>query len=203
MLKKPIRVHRGWLLAFRLMIHSIATVLLGLAYYNAINGNVSGDPVQYLLDFTGIGALNLMILSLLTSPAANTLKFAQLMVVRKTLGVYAAIYALAHLYAFTAYELQYEWGLVLSEIVERPYITVGMVALIILFVMLLTSFSAARMKLGKYWQRIHNFVYVAVLLGCLHFLWSVTSNWTEPSVYMGITLILLYLRRKKIQKIFK
>jgi sulfoxide reductase heme-binding subunit YedZ len=174
-----------------------------LFYYQALNGQLRGDPVQHLLDFTGIGALHLILLSLCVSPLAQYFKFAQLMRIRKTLGVYASIYALAHLYAFVAYELQFEWLLVAAEIVERPYITVGMAALIILTALLVTSLDNIKRKMAGQWQKLHNFIYLAVGLACLHYLWAVKSEIYEPLIYMALAAVLLILRREKIKKIFK
>jgi len=130
--KRPIRIGNNWLRVLRYAIHAIGALWLVLVYYSALNGSLPGDPVQYLLDFSGIGALHFLLLSLTISPLAKMLKFSQLMRIRKTLGVYAAVYALFHFYTFTAYELQYEWLLILDEIIERPYITVGMIALLVL-----------------------------------------------------------------------
>jgi sulfoxide reductase heme-binding subunit YedZ len=190
-------------MAFRILIHAVSIVWLSGFYYQALSGQLSGDPVQHLLDFTGIGALNLILLSLIVSPLAQYLRFAQLMRVRKTLGVYAGVYALAHLYTFTAYELQFEWYLLASEIIERPYITVGMLALLILSALLITSLDKIKRLMGTKWQKLHNFVYIAVALGCLHYLWAVKSNVYEPLIYIALTVILLFLRRKKIKNIFK
>lgn len=201
--RRPLRVSPPLILALRAFVHVVSSVWLIYVYQQALGGSLPGDPVQYLLDFTGIGALHLLMLSLLVSPFAQYLKFSQLMRIRKTLGVYAAIYALFHLYVFIAYELQYEWLLVLEEIIKRPYITVGMLAVVILSSLLLTSLEYFKKAMGKQWQKLHNFAYVAVLLGCIHYLWSVKSDWYEPTLYLSFALFLLLLRKDKIKKIFK
>lgn len=201
--KRPIRVANYWMHLLRLSIHVIAAVWLMWIYYQGLNGMLPGDPVQYLLDFSGIGALHLLLLSLCISPLAQRLKFSQLMRIRKTLGVYSAVYALFHFYIFIGYELQYEWLLIADEIIKRPYITVGMTALVILFTLLLTSLNTIKKKMGSYWQRLHNLTYLALLLGCIHFLWSVKSDWYEPAIYIAIAALVISLRRKKIHKIFK
>jgi sulfoxide reductase heme-binding subunit YedZ len=123
--------------------------------------------------------------------------------IRKTLGVYAAVYALFHFYVFIVYELQYEWLLIAEEIIKRPYITVGMTALLILVTLLFTSFDRVKKSMGTRWQSLHNLSYLAIMLGCVHFWWSVKSNWYEPAIYLAFAIVLLMHRRKKIQKIFK
>lgn len=201
--KSPIRVNRHAITVIRYAIHAIAVIYLIVVFYAAINGSILGDPVQYLLDFTGISALNLLLASLVISPVSLHLKFAQMLPLRKTLGVYAAIYALSHLGVFIAFELQFEWLLIVSEIIERPYITVGFGALIILTLMLLTSFKGAQKVLGKTWQKLHNWVYVAVFLACLHFLWAIKSTELAPIIYAVLGLLLLLARKNKIKRIMK
>jgi sulfoxide reductase heme-binding subunit YedZ len=131
------------------------------------------------------------------------MKFAQLIKLRKTFGVYSAIYALAHLFTYIAFELQYEWALVLSEIIKRPYITVGFLGLSILTLMLMTSFNTVQRKMGKYWGKLHRWVYLALILIALHFVWSIKSQEIEPYFYIALSALLLYLRKEKIKRIFK
>lgn len=201
-----IRVNPTWLTLARYCIHLGALAFLGLNYYWGLEGQLSGDPVQALLDFSGISALNLLIATLLVAPLAQRFKFAQLMQYRKTLGVYAAVYALFHLYIFIAYELAFEWRLIIEEITQRPYITVGFVALVLLSLLLVTSLDTIKKKMKSRWQKLHNAIYLIAILGAVHFLWSVKSNITEPIIYLSIFICLLFLpkiRRNRIRTIFK
>jgi len=201
--ERPLRVNTTAMLVARIGVHILVSIWAALIFYQAFSGALPGDPVQYLIDFTGIGTLNLLLVSLSISLLSMRLKFAQLMKFRKTFGVYAAIYALLHFSVFIAFELQFEWSLILSEIIERPYITVGFCALLILSALLLTSFDRVKRQLGPLWQRIHNTVYIAVILANIHFIWSIKSTEFLPYLYISLTLLLLYLKRKKWQKIFK
>jgi sulfoxide reductase heme-binding subunit YedZ len=199
----PTRVKPVYLTVVRVLIHAVSLIWLIYALLQGFFGGLSGDPVQYLLDFTGIGTLNLLLLSLTVSPLAEYLKFGQIIPLRKTLGVYSATYALAHFSVFIAFELQFEWGLIVSEIVERPYITVGFLALLILTSLLATSFSSIKKHMGKAWHRLHKWVYIALGLGLLHFLWSIKANELQPYIYIALGVILLALRRRKLKNFFK
>jgi sulfoxide reductase heme-binding subunit YedZ len=203
MSKSPIRVRQQYILASRVLIHLTAAIWALFVWYQALSGKLSGDPVQHLLDFTGIGTLNLLLLSLSVSPIAKYLKFGQLIRLRKTLGVYAAVYGLLHFCVFIAFELQFEWKLILSEIIERPYISVGFIALLILSALLLTSFEPLKKKMGRSWQRLHRWAYVALALGLLHFLWSIKANELQPYLYIIIGTILLLTRKQKLKHFFK
>ena len=200
---KPIRVPAHTIIIARVLIHVLAFLWLLIVLMKGILGGLEGDPVQYLLDFTGIGSLNLLLLSLSISPLCEHLKFGQLIRIRKTLGVYAGVYALAHFMVFIAFELQFEWKLVLSEVVKRPYITVGFIALLLLSTLLFTSFHRIKVRMGKAWHTLHKTVYLALCLGLLHFLWSIKANELQPFLYIGIGGVLLWLRKEKIKRILK
>lgn len=188
------------ILALKALIHLLALGWALLTFYQAINDQLGGDPVEAILHFTGIGAFNLLLLSLLVSPLAKYLKQGLLMRVRRLLGVYAAVYALLHLVSYILFELQLDWSLLLDEIIDRPYITVGFAAILILIALTVTSTQTAQRKMGKAWQSLHNWVYLAVVLVALHYIWSVKSDLVQPVLYWAFTLILLYARKAKWQR---
>ena len=73
-----------------------------------------------------------------------------------------------------------------------------MAGLLILLSLAVTSISILKRRMGKRWQKLHNWVYLAVVLVGIHFYWSVKSEVIEPSIYLIITLVLLSLRFKKL-----
>ena len=119
------------------------------------------------------------------------------------MGLYSFTYAFCHLLNFLVFEVQFDWSLFLNEIIDRPYITIGMVGLLTMLALAITSISLLKKRMGKNWQKLHNWVYLAVLLVGIHFYWSVKSEIIEPSIYLFITLTLLALRFKKFKKIIK
>jgi len=191
------------LFVVKFLIHAICLFLLFNLYYQAINDNLGADPVEAVLHFTGIGAFNLLLLSLFITPLAKYAKQSLLLKFRRLLGLYSFSYAIFHLASFLAFEVQFDWQLFIDEIIDRPYITVGMLAIVILFSLAVTSVSSLKRKMGKSWQKLHNGVYLAVILVSLHFYWSVKSEIIEPSIYIAITLTLLLLRKQKIKNFFK
>ena len=164
---------------------------------------MGADPVEAILHFTGIGAFNLLLLSLLVSPLAKTLRQGILVNVRRLLGLYTFFYAFCHFTSYIVFELQLEWGLLLSEIIKRPYITVGFVALLVLTSLTVTSNRAAQRKLGPKWQKLHNWVYLAGLLIALHYIWSVKSDLVQPIIYWVLLITLLAFRREKLLRKIK
>ncbi|BFM05486.1 protein-methionine-sulfoxide reductase heme-binding subunit MsrQ [Halioxenophilus aromaticivorans] len=173
------------------------------AYWSALNDTIGGDPVESLIHFYGLSALRLLLLSLVLTPLVRFSRQPALMRLRRPLGLWAAAFATAHLAVYVVYDLQMNWALVLSEVIERPYITVGFVAWLVLSVLAVTSLPRLVRALGKRWKPLHNTVYLAAALVCLHFLWSVKADIVEPGLYILILAVLLFLRKEKLFRYFR
>ncbi|WP_233520535.1 protein-methionine-sulfoxide reductase heme-binding subunit MsrQ [Flocculibacter collagenilyticus] len=185
------------------VMHVSALVPIFYLYFQAWQDQLGADPVDAVIHFTGVGALNCLIVTLMLAPLARRLRMGYLLQTRRLIGLYAFLYACLHLANYILFELQLDFSLVISEIVERPYITVGMVAFLILFALTLTSPMIARKRMGRKWQQLHNFVYLAVLLICIHFYWSQKADVIEPIIYFFIVFFLFWLRKDKLLKWIK
>ena len=183
----------------KVIIHLGALLPLLNLYFLAFADDLGADPVEAVIHFTGIGALNLLLITLSVTPLAKVLKQGYLLQTRRVLGLYAYTYALFHLLNFIAFEVQFDGALFISEVVKRPYITVGMLAFILLTALAVTSVNKLKRKMGKSWQRLHNVNYLIVVLVTIHFYWSVKSELTSPLIYFALVIALLLFRRKKIK----
>lgn len=194
---------RNRVLLLKIAIHLMAFLPLFGLYFLAFTEQLGADPVEEVIHFTGIGAFNLLLLSLMISPIAKKFRQGYLVQTRRLIGLYSFTYACLHLLNFLAFEVQFDRKLFFNEILDRPYITVGMAALIILLSLAVTSITALRRRMGQKWQKLHNWVYIAALLITLHFFWSVKSDIVEPMIYFTIAVFLLALRKDKIKRWFK
>ena len=197
---KPVRFSPNFIRVTKLLIHTICFGWVAWVTYLSITDDIVGDPVDALLHFTGMGSLNLLLIGLLITPIAMRFKIGQLIQYRRLIGLYAFFYAVLHLTTFAVFELQLEWALILDEIVERPFITVGFSAFVLLTALATTSFNALKRKMGPTWQRLHNSVYFAAVLVVIHFYWSVKSDIYEPILYALALAILLLFRKHKFLK---
>lgn len=168
---------------------------LGLAIAAGLLG---GDPVPELIHYLGKGALNLLLLTLLVSPLAKYWRQGQLIKLRRPLGLWCFAWALLHFMAWLGLDLQFDWGLIGGELVKRSYIVVGMVALLLLAALSITSLPGLQRRMGAAWQKLHNWVYLIALLVPLHYWWSLKSGWQEPFIYLLLVCVLLWLRRDKL-----
>lgn len=176
------------------LFHLIALAPIAFLVLDVLSDNAGGDPVQYIIHYTGIGALNTLFLTLLISPVAKKFKMGWLVQTRRLVGLYVFAYATLHIASYFALDLVFEWSLLGEEIFKRPYILVGAAAYLILFALTLTSFKKMMKNMGRHWQKLHNWIYAAAILIPIHFYWSVKSEIIEPSIYIFIAVVLLSFR---------
>nr|WP_275658951.1 protein-methionine-sulfoxide reductase heme-binding subunit MsrQ [Shewanella sp. Isolate11] len=181
------------------LFHLLAAIPIIYLISSVLNGSAGGDPVEYIIHYTGMGALNTLVAVLLISPLAKRYKLGVLMQTRRLVGLWVFAYASLHITAFLTLDLLLEWQLLLSEIVKRPYILVGASAYLLLVLLSITSINHIKRKMGRRWQTLHNFVYLIAVLAPIHFYWSVKSEIIEPSVYLVIFAGLLLLRVKLLK----
>lgn len=186
--------------AVQVLVHAVSVFYLIYAYWLALADKIGGDPVESLLHFYGVASLRLLLLALLLSPLVRYLRQPRLMRLRRPLGLYAFAYACAHIAVFAVYELGLDMRLFLSEIVARPFITVGLVAWLVLLVLAVTSIPVLVRKLAQRWQPLHKTVYLAGVLICVHFIWSVKANLTEPLFYIFALAVLLLARWAMVRR---
>ncbi|MBN8430466.1 sulfoxide reductase heme-binding subunit YedZ [Microbulbifer salipaludis] len=170
----------------------------------AINqGRLGGDPVKELIHYLGMGAVRLLLLTLLVSPLAKSLHFGQLNRLRRPLGLWCFAWATLHFLTWLVLDLGLDWSLIGGELVKRTYILLGFSAWLMLLALAITSFPALLKKMGRSWKKLHGLLYIVVLLACWHFWWSVKSGWIEPAVYLGLAIILLAWRRDSVRRWLK
>ena len=148
------------------------------------------DPAQALSIETGEWALRFLLLTLAITPFRQIFRMAEIARLRRMIGLFAFFYASIHFLSWMAFILAFRWLAIAEELVERPYITVGFLAYVILFLLGVTSTNSMVRRLGKNWKRLHKFVYAASILAIVHLLWILRTDVTEAVIY-GVLLVIL------------
>jgi len=156
--------------------------------------DLGANPVETLTHTTGAWALRWLLASLAVTPLRRALRAPWLARLRRTLGLWAFVYAGLHLAIWLLLDLDLDASSLVSEVTERPYITLGMAAFLLLLPLALTSTRSWQRRLGRRWVRLHRLAYAAATLGILHFWWLVKADWREPALYAGALGLLLSLR---------
>nr|WP_325062985.1 protein-methionine-sulfoxide reductase heme-binding subunit MsrQ [Kushneria phosphatilytica] len=153
------------------------------------------EPGRYLLLNLGQGGLILLLLTLSLTPLTRLTRWKGFSVIRRQLGLWTCSYGVLHLSCYLLFILGLDWSALGADLSRRPYIIVGALALIILITLAITSNRFAMKRLGRRWKSLHRFVYVALALVLLHFLWIVRADLTQWSGYAlaGGALMLLRL----------
>lgn len=152
------------------------------------------NPSRELLHFTGKTALNLLWIGLLASPLQRLTGEVQWIRPRRIIGLFAFGYALLHFVIYAALELGLDFSDLAREIVKRPFIIVGTLALLLLVPLAVTSTDRMMRRLGRRWQTVHRLVYPATILVVWHFWWQVKKDLTEPMLYAAALALLLGFR---------
>ena len=162
-------------------------VPLGWLVYAGVTDNLTADPVKAITHFTGRTILVILFLTLSITPLRRLTGFSGLVKVRRLVGLFAFFYAVLHLLIYLAFDRGFVFTELGEDILKRPYITVGFTAWLILLTLAVTSPIAMVRRLGgKRWQAIHRLVYVAPVLGIIHFAWAQKKDIRLPLIYAAI-----------------
>lgn len=162
--------------------------------WGVLADRLGANPAETLIRSTGDWALRALWLALAVTPLRQLLQLTALARLRRLLGLFAFFYAALHLVSYAWLDMGWVWGDIAADVLQRPFILVGMLTLTLLLVLAATSPRAMVRKLGgPRWQRLHRVVYGAGLLALLHFYWmrSGKNDTAEVAVYGALLLVLL------------
>lgn len=169
--------------------------------YLGLTGGLGAEPVRALEHELGKFALQLFLASLLITPILHQTRIS-LIRFRRMIGLMAFWYMVMHVSVWVTLDLQFAWTKIGADLVKRPYIVVGALALLLLVPVAVTSNNAMVRRLRmQTWHRIHMLVYPAAVLASLHYLWAVKSWPAEPVLYLGFAVSLVAYR--PLRKVLK
>ncbi len=196
-----IRLNAKQITILKVLLHLAGFLPLLWLLFALNQGGFSADPAKDIQHFTGRMALKFLLASLAVTPLARYGKQPLLIRVRRLLGLWCFAWATLHLLSYSLLELGINnLGLLGSELISRPYLTLGMISWVILLLLAATSFQKAQRRLGKRWQTLHYTVYLVAILAPVHYLWSVKVLSPQPWIYALVAAILLAFRYKTFRK---
>lgn len=189
----------------KLLMHPAAKPVLFLVcllpfawlFYLAAADGLGANPAEALIRGLGDWTLRFLCIVLAVTPLRVMTATPQLARFRRMLGLFVAFYALTHLMAYVAFDMEFDASEIVKDIIKRPFILVGFLALLLLLAMSATSFNRAIRAMGAVrWNRLHMSVYAVAALAILHFYWMRAGkhNFAEVAVYGAILAALLVWR---------
>ena len=184
--------------ALKILAHLAAALPLALMLKDTFSNSLGADPVRMLTLRSGWWALSFLLLCLAMTPLRKLSGHTGWMRYRRMLGLWAFALVCCHLSIYLVLDLQGHWAQIFTDILKRPYMTVGFTAWLLLVPLALTSTQAMMRKLGWRWRQLHKLIYLIAPLGVLHFLWLVKKDLTEPLIFAAVLAVLLAARLIKI-----
>ena len=166
---------------------------------------LGADPVEGLLHYLGEWGMIGMLCAFSVTPLSRRLNWRWLISSRRVVGLFAFATVAVHATVFAVFYAQLKWQILLQEVTERPYITLGMASLLILSLLALTSTRNWQRRLGSTWKRLHRWVYLAVPLALLHLVWLRKDGYEDVVVYtlwaltMGVERMLAWRKQAALQ----
>jgi len=191
----------------QLIIHFGAWFPLARLVVEALTGDLTANPIQHIEQRTGFAAITLLFLSLAATPLNSLFRWKEPLQRRRTLGLYAFMYATIHVVIFADLDYGLAWSLILETVFQKPYILAGAAAFLLLIPLAMTSFDIWKVRLRKNWKRLHQLVYLIAALVVLHYAWgkkgslfTLQGDILLPLIYGLILLLLMILRIPGVQR---
>jgi sulfoxide reductase heme-binding subunit YedZ len=185
-------MNKPTLVTLKVLVWIACLYPVAILTFGAVTNNLGPDPTGNIEFTTGLAALRLLVLSLAITPLRQLWsRLSWLIKFRRLLGLFAFFYASIHLLAYVGLYAYFDPHTMIQDIAKRRFITVGVLAWLLLVPLALTSTTGTIKRLGgKRWNQLHKLVYVSVCLGLLHYWWQVKAGVTTP---LGITVVMAVL----------
>lgn len=161
---------------------------LGLLGLDALRDRLGANPIEFFLRATGVLTLLFILVTLAVSPLRKVTGWNSLIKYRRMLGLFAFFYGLLHLITYSIFDKSLDLGVIVEDVIQRPFIAIGMAAFLMLLPLAITSTNGWIKRLGgKRWALLHMLIYPIAILGVIHFWMIVKSDVFYPAAF-GIVL---------------
>jgi methionine sulfoxide reductase heme-binding subunit len=168
---------------------------LGNLVWKGFHRDLTANPIEFIRNSTGFWTLTFLCVTLSISPLRRLLRRNELIRFRRMLGLFAFFYGVLHFVTYIWFEESFDFAAMIQDVYQRPFITAGFIAFVLMIPLALTSTSGMVRRLGgKRWQSLHRLVYFSAIAGVVHFYWKVKSDTTVPVRFAVVVAILLGYR---------
>jgi sulfoxide reductase heme-binding subunit YedZ len=178
----------------KLAVFILCLIPLGQLAHGAYTGDLGVNPIETITRFTGSWALIFLLASLAVTPLRRITGWNELIKLRRMIGLFAFFYASLHFSTYIVLDHFFDFRAIGNDIIKRPYVTAGFIAFVIMVPLALTSSAAMIRRLGKRWQQLHRWVYLAAITAVIHFYWLVKADISRPAQYGAVLALLLGYR---------
>lgn len=177
-------------------IFSLCLLPLLLLFRNFYLDELGANPFEVLTRSTGEWTLRFLLITLAMTPLRQLTGSTWPLRLRRMLGLLTFFYVCVHLLTYIWLDHFFDWEEIWTDIIKRPFITLGMLAFTLLVPLAFTSTKKMMKRLGRRWKSLHKLIYLIAIFGVLHFLLLVKADLREPIIYISILIILFLVRLK-------
>lgn len=188
------------LMRIKVVVWIACLLPLSFIMYGALTQQLGPDPGKALADEFGLWALRLLLVALALRPLRDISGKPQFVQIRRLVSLFAWFYASLHFAAGLFYVIGWSFADLLKAFSERRYITLGLLAWLLMLPLGLTSNRWSQRKLGLRWRALHRLVYPLAIFACLHFIWLVREDYRQPVLYALLLCLLLLWRVPVLRK---
>jgi sulfoxide reductase heme-binding subunit YedZ len=179
----------------RLVLLVNGLVPLTLLLWDVYRKQVGANPLEFVTHTTGMLTLIFLLISLAVTPLRRITGVNWLVRFRRMLGLFAFFYGSLHLMTYVAFDRFFHFLSIPGDVLKRPFIAIGMTAFFLMLPLAITSTDKMVRRLGgKRWARLHKIVYLAGVLGVLHYYLLVKSDVRLPLTFAFVLALLLGFR---------
>jgi methionine sulfoxide reductase heme-binding subunit len=178
----------------KILISTNALLPLGLLAFDFYRGALGANPLEFFLRASGVLTLLFVVVTLSVTPLRKIFGWNGLIKYRRMLGLYAFFYGCVHLITYSIFDKSLEMQEIVRDVIQRPFIAVGMAALLLMVPLAATSTNGMIKRLGgKNWSKLHKLTYAVPVLGVIHFWMIVKSDVFYPALFaVAVALVLGY-----------
>ena len=166
--------------------------------FELLTGALGPNPIEALTHHTGTLALRFLLFGLALSPLRWLIGNVWPLRLRRMLGLFAFFYAALHVVIYAALDRELDLALLLDDLIERPFVMAGFASLLVLIPLAITSTGGMARRLGRRWQTLHRWVYIAAAAAIVHYVWLARGDRIEPFVYLAVLAVLLGWRLARL-----
>jgi methionine sulfoxide reductase heme-binding subunit len=167
---------------------------LFLILIDIVFDNLGANPIQALHFRLGDWSLRFLCITLAITPIQKITKWSGMSNYRQLFGLFSFFYATLHVLSYLCIDHALVWPVIVTDVVESPYIWFGLFAYVIIFLLAITSPKAIKKWMGKAWKKLHRLIYPASIAVIIHYFWQLKGNLLQPVFYTLLIFLLLAFR---------
>ena len=180
----------------------ISLIPFGRLAWLGFHDDLGANSIEFVTRSTGTWALVFLCITLAMTPLRLLTGQSFWIRLRRMFGLFCFFYACLHFSIWIWLDQNFDLQAMLSDVIKRPFITIGFATFVLMIPLALTSNDFAVRALGRRWSLLHKLIYIIACTAILHYWWHKAgkNDLSTVSIYGAIVLALLLCRLPLIKK---